>query len=183
MILFTSDERIFSNLTTIWSICFYHRLSESQKDSVASQWFLFSIIKFLLYTLLPNIKNGICHLSLQILDGFHAFDLMLISKHFFNIIFFFLSVYQLLFVFLFFFYWCIGYFISSPSCSRYELKYDSIILWYKSISLMNSLLKGINKHFTLVMVDPSSKQMSKISFGADTDGHQVHHYSTNDYCD
>lgn len=48
---------------------------------------------------------------------------------------------------------------------------------------MNSLLKGINKHFTLVMVDPSSKQMSKISFGADTDGHQVHHYSTNDYCD
>lgn len=88
MILFTSDERIFSNLTTIWSICFYHRLSESQKDSVASRWFLFSIIKFMLYALLPNIKNGICHLSLQILDGFHAFDLMLISKHFFNIIFF-----------------------------------------------------------------------------------------------
>lgn len=33
------------------------------------------------------------------------------------------------------------------------------------------------------MVNLSSKQMSKISFGADIDGHLVHHYSTNDCCD
>lgn len=32
------------------------------------------------------------------------------------------------------------------------------------------------------MVDLSSKQMSKIFFGDDIDGHQVHHYSTNDCC-